>query len=105
MKELQLLLEKKNSRNNNQRNNNGTEIPFSLGNFTRQGKNCCNKKDSKETVTTSRIKITEIIIQFQYGTGKEKLGYLKYDPISLPTLISLCIIEKKNHLQYYELEH
>lgn len=39
---------------------------------------------------TSRVKTIEIIIQFQYGTGK-KLGYLKYYPVSLPTLIGLCV--------------
>lgn len=31
---------------------------------------------------TSKVKTIEIINQFQYGTG-EKLGYLKYDPVSL----------------------
>lgn len=70
MKELHLLLEKKNSRNNSQHNNNGTEILFSLRDFTRQGNNCYNKNDLQETIMTSGVKTTEIIIQFQYRTGK-----------------------------------
>lgn len=81
LKEHQVLLEKKNSRNNDQHNNNGTEILFSLRDFTRQEKNCYNKEDSKESIMTSRVKT----IEFQHGMGKEKLGYLKYEPVSLPT--------------------